>query len=131
MNIKRPDDINQAVELLKKFEKAEDHIHRTKYFKEAVYILNNHLSMNPNSSNKKFIENIKLTYTRKLLEQLSDLPLLDFESWFQYIYLFYFRIKDEVELDTKKYPNLEKNYKNFIALYGNELIKYLEEDLNI
>ena len=69
----RPDELKEAVRLLKEFEKSDNHTKRTRYFIEAIDLLNNYVEENPNSPDLVFIKNIKTSYTRILLEQSNDI----------------------------------------------------------
>ena len=67
----RPDEVKEAVNLLKEFEKSESHTKRTRNFNDGIDLLNDYVEENPDSPHLVFIENIKTSYTRKLLEQLT------------------------------------------------------------
>ena len=118
-----PEDLKEAVNLLAKSEKESNHSLRTSAFQDAVDILNDHLSLETASPHKSFVQNIKLTYTRKFLEKLPNLFSADIEVWFDYTLLFLLKVPKEVELNIEKDAQLKENYKKFMGIWRDEAIK--------
>ncbi len=118
-----PEEISDAIEMLETFDNLQKHEFRAGDYENAIEILNAYLTQNPGSSHINFIKNIKLTYTRKLLEQLPKLHTLTFSEWVPYMIAFYFTAKNEIDMVIERYPNLGKYYKDFRAIWGDELIK--------
>jgi len=121
-----PTALVDAVELLKSFEKSNDHSRRTRNFEDAFEILNTYLQDTPDTSHRKFIENLKRTYTRKLLEQLPSLSTLDIDDWFGYCKLLLMSVSNETEELSKENPHLRQNAKKFIAIWKEETISALQ-----
>lgn len=122
-----PEEISEAIELLEKLEKLPDHKLRAGDFEQAIEVLNDYLSQNPDSPHTNFIEKIKLTYTRHLLEQLPKLSSLSFSEWLPYLSPFLFKAKKEIDTVIKRFPKLGENYRKFLRMWKDELIKREKE----
>ena len=118
-----PEEIKEARDLLG-FEKENDHSLKTGAFGEAIHILDDYLAVEPETEHKDFIENIKRTYTRKLLEGLHGLLGADMETWFQYIHLLLVKAPNEVEFNIREHPQLDKDYQGFMEIWLDEVIKW-------
>ena len=125
MQLELPPELKEAVNLLARFEKEKDHSLRTRDFEDAIDILNDHLLDEPESPHKSFVEKIKLTYTRKLLEELPNMSGADIEIWFDYVRLFLLKVSKEVETNTEKDAQLRQNYKDFIGIWKDKVIRLL------
>lgn len=125
-----PKDLVEAVDFLTLFERSNDHTKRTRYFKDAIEILNSHLQDNSDTTHKDFIKNLRLTYTKKLLEQLPLLSTLDMDDWSKYLILLIQSVPNETEVLSKEHPKLKQNKEAFIAIWINETIDMLKKYLN-
>jgi hypothetical protein len=126
-----PKNLTDAVDFLKSFEKANNHSKRTRSFEDAIENLNSYLEANPDTSNKVFIKNLKLTYTRILLEQLPSLSALDIEDWTRYLMLLMQTVANETEALAKEHLQLRVNKDAFIAIWIDEMIAMLQKCLLI
>ena len=120
-------DLTEAVNFLKSFEKSNNHSKRTRSFEDAIENLNSHLEANPDTSHEVFIKNLKLTYTRILLEQLPSLSALDIADWTRYLMLLMQTVPNETEALTKEYSQLRVNKEAFITIWIDEMIAILEK----
>lgn len=130
-----PEEINDAIDLLKNLGKLPWSYHKLRAgdFEQAIEALNDYLSQNPGSPHTNYIENVKLTYTRWLLEQLPKHGSISFSEWLPYMRPLLFKAKKEIDIVIKRFPNLAENYRDFLAMWEDELIKRdeeLEEDDN-
>lgn len=118
MNQALPEDVIKARNLLNEFEKscADLKLRRIWYFDNAIDALNSHLRDYPDSPCKEIIFNIKLSYTRSLLRQLSEFRAPDVRDWIK-IALLFIRVKNELSQITETIPELKKSYQNFMLLY--------------
>ena len=127
MNRHLPEEIRDAIEMLETFDNLQEHGLRAGDYENAIEILNAYLTENPGSPHINFIKNIKLTYTRKLLEQLPKLHSLKFSEWLPYMMPLIYTARNEIDLVIERYPNLAKHYKKFLAIWMTELIKRMKE----
>ena len=127
MNRHIPSDLLEALELLESFERSKDHSERTRYFTDAVEILNGHLQDSPDSPHRAVAKNLKRAYTRRLLEELPSLSSLDIISWFDYSKLLLISVCKEVQELGKVYPNLDKNKQDFLTIWAEEAIVLLKK----
>ena len=121
-----PEDLKEAVKLFAKSEKESNYFLQTRAFEDALDILNEHLGNYPDSPHESFIENIKLTYTRKFLEELDNLLGADIDTWFGCVHLL-FKGKKQVEANIEKDAQLKRNYKRFMGVHAEEAIKILKQ----
>jgi len=120
-----PEEVTEGRLLLEDALKSQNHIERVRDFEDGIKLLKEYLEDNPDSSHKNVIHNIKVTYTKKLLEELPSLYSLDMDIWFHY-FLLVLSIATEIEETIAEYPNLEKNEEIFFSLWKDELIKILK-----
>ena len=125
----RPDELKEAVNLLKEFEKSDNHTKRTRNFDEAIDLLNNYVEENPDSPDLVFIENIKTTYTRILLKQLNNIREITIEDWLNY-FSSYFKVKSEVKKILSENPILKEGYENFISIWKEEFVEFISNLVN-
>lgn len=126
-----PQDVLEGRNLLETAEAEKDHVERTRKFEDAIDILNDYLSDYPETPHKTMIENLKLTYTRKFLENLSGLLMADIEIWFHYTELFLWKVPNEVKSSIDNNDKLKKTYKNFIDVWRKEAIEILSKASDI
>lgn len=122
--------LNKIREAFSNFEKSTDHVKRIRYFSEAIELIKKYNDVTPD--HQKIIKNLKLTYTRKLIEQLSPETKLDFpeNEWPAYLSILIFDCKKEVEQLTSEYPELKKKHLTFIESLKEDiksLIEYLKK----
>ena len=115
------EDFKQGKDLLENSEKTDDLSLKAKKFKDAIDILNECLRYNLNKQ-KSRIENIKKSYTRKLLGKLPYIANLQ-EAIDIYIALSH--AKKEHEIIINEYPDLKDKYDKFIELWEEEMLDRL------
>lgn len=70
-----PEELKEAEEFLKEFEKSEDYsLRKCRCFEDAMIAFEKHLSNNPNSVHREWIEQRKHIYTRVFVKQLERIP---------------------------------------------------------
>ena len=84
---------------------------------------------NPDSPELVFIENIKTSYTRILLEQLNDIRQIEIEDWVNY-FSSYFKVKSEVEKILSENPILKEGFKNFLSIWKEEFVEFISNLAN-
>lgn len=124
MQNEHPPDVLEAESLLKSALEHSDHGKRTAYFEEALDILYDYISDYPETPQKTFIENIRLTYTRKLLEGLASIREHDIniDTFVRYVVIFTKKAEKEFLTICEKYPNLEKEYKSYLDFFGSYIV---------
>lgn len=115
-------DITEARELLAKFEQTQDHGKRLRYFEDAIELLDQYAEDDPDSDEGCLARNIRKTYTRKLIEELPSLRVLDIDDWFSYSMILLLKVKKNVEALCTEHPALKTNFDNFIRIWASEAI---------
>ena len=124
MQNEHPPDVLEAESLLKSALEYSDHGKRTTYFEEALDILDSYISDYPETPQKTFIKNIRLTYTRKLLEGLASIRERDIniDTFLRYYEIFTNKANKDFLTICEKYPNLEKEYKSYLDFFGGYIV---------
>lgn len=120
-----PEDVSEAIDLLSSFEKSNDHSQKTRDFADAIDILNDFLRHNPESPHASYVRNLKVTYTRRLLEQLPKLATLNIDDWFSYSVPLLLNASGDVDAAINGNPDLEQNLKAFLAIWSDEAVRLL------
>ena len=116
MKLELPDDVLEGRSLLEKYEQSKHHEERTRYFVFGIEILNDTLEDASDPKLIDIINNLKISYTRKLLNELPNLQIEEVVDWLHYVTAV-IKVKDEREILYKDYPSLEKYVKVFFKLY--------------
>ena len=122
-----PEDVSEAIDLLNSFEKSNDHSQRTRDFTDAIDILNDFLRHYPESPHESYVRNVKVAYTRKLLEQLPRLAILDIDDWFSYSVPLLLNASADVDAAISGNPDLKQNLKAFLAIWSDEAIRLFQK----
>lgn len=119
-----PTDIIEAKMLLEEALGQTDHGKRTAYFEEAFDILDGYILDYPESPQKTFIDNLRFTYTRKLLEGLSSIRErdIDVNIFLRYIVIFENKAIKELQSISEKYPNLKKEYESYLDFFRGYIV---------
>jgi len=112
-----PHDVIEGRRLLENAIEQTDHGKRTMYFEEALNILDSYISDYPETPHKTFIETIKLTYTKKLLEGLSSIREPDIDIFFRYFEIFGRKVAKEFKANCEKFPNLKEEYNSYLDFF--------------
>ena len=127
MKSKRPEDIARARELLRKYEQTRDHQERTRYFADALEILDQLVKESALDEKMTLLaDNIKKSHLKKMVESLQSFGSIEIWDWFSYIVLLH-KYKDEVDVICSKHEQLKGNYDNFVNLWGEELLAMLDK----
>jgi hypothetical protein len=120
----RPDELKEAVRLLKEFEKSDSHTKRTRNFDDTIDLLNNYVEENLNSPDLVFIKNIKSSYTRILLKQSIDIRQIEMGDWIRY-WSSFLKVESEATKMLSENPILKEGYKKFISIWKEEFIEFV------
>lgn len=124
-----PEEIGEARASFSKYEKSKDHLERTRHFEDAINTLDDSLADNPDSPHKSLVQNLKLTYMRKLLEELPLLGALSYDDWGHYILLLYIDLEVKKNVIIQESPSLRKNLEDFFAMWRNQFFEDLREEI--
>lgn len=122
-----PSDITEARDLLREFERIEDHSIRTRKFEDALELLDPYLPED-NSQVSHIAANLRRTYTRKLLEQLSCLHFLDIDDWFSYAMLLLTKLNNEVDAICSEDRVSENALNAFITIWADEARELIQRN---
>ena len=116
MRNERPRDLKKAVALFEEFENSDDYPTKAKCFQEAIALIDLFSEQNPDPQHAEYVENIRLLYTRKFLEQLGICDNMGPDDWLKY---FVIMIKRNEVLDIiSKQPYFEEHLARFLRLWS-------------
>lgn len=122
-----PKELREARTLFEEFERSNSHSKKVRCFEDAIQILSDYIQENPCSSNLQFIENIRFSYTRRLLEQLKNIGNVEMDVWFDYLSLTIFKVENETNQILLENPMLRQKYEEFKALWKDEFVKLVNQ----
>jgi hypothetical protein len=123
-------EIRQAVALFEAWERSINDVHAAGRFTEAVQILDDYLECEPDSPHKAFIHNLRLSNTRRLLQQLTRVDRRDFSLWLEYALAVLAAVENETESVLKADPELKKDLDSFKQVWGDALAQALKRVQN-
>jgi hypothetical protein len=126
-----PSDIEDARNLLEKAEYESDPKFKMIYLTDAIEIIDSYID-DPSIENDTtvYINNLKVSHTRRLLNQLVSLREIEIEVWLGYMLLLFTKLEDEVKDVTETDLALKKNLDSFKDVWKTELLeaaKHFEE----
>jgi hypothetical protein len=117
-------DISEARVLLEMAERESDPEQETRHIEEALLLLET--ADDPTPEEATLIANQRMSYARRLLNQVPKLKSASFEVW-----LLYFNVLDalasEVESLTAADPILAASRQDFVAMWGPEVRAAIEK----
>ena len=117
-------DIAEARALLEKAERESDPEQETRHIEEALALLETVDDATPQES--ILISNLRNSYARRLLTRLPKLESVPFDVW-----LFYYgvltNLAHEIQTLTSADAVLEERRKQFLSVWGPEILARLEE----
>lgn len=111
-----PEDILESRKLLETSLRMNDHDKRINYFDSAIESLNDYLEINPPPHHKTYIEKLKITYWRSLIQNLP-ISNVDIDIWLNYTVLFMRKYPIEFNRMIENDPILKKIYNEFDTPY--------------
>jgi len=119
-------EIQQAIALFESWERSINDLHAATGFTEAVQILDDYLESEPDSPHQAFIQNLRLSNTRRLLQQLARVDKKDFSLWLEYALAALAAVENETRSVVAAHPDLEKDLDSFKLVWGETVAKALD-----
>jgi hypothetical protein len=123
-------EIREAVALFEAWERSVNDVHAARGFTEAVQILEDYLECEPDTPHRWFIQNLKLSNTRRLLQQLARVDKKDFSLWLEYALAALSAVDKEVASVMAANPDLAKDLDAFKHVWGDVLADALRRVQN-
>jgi hypothetical protein len=114
-------EIGEAIELFEKWERAFDDPAAAAHFTEAVGLLDDYLEGEPDSPHRGFVQNLRLSNTRRLLQHLAKVDKRDFGRWLAYAIAVASLVDKEAESAMAAQPALRKDYDAFLGVWKDAL----------
>ena len=130
MNARSVPEIREAIALFESWERSINDLHAAKGFTEAVQILEDYLECEPDTPHRSFIQNLKLSNTRRLLQQLARVDRKDFSLWLEYALAALSAVDKEVASVMAANPDLGKDLDAFKHVWGDVLADALRRVQN-
>jgi len=119
-------EIREAIALFEAWERETSDLHAAKGFTEAVQILDDYLECEPDSAYRPFIENLRLSNTRRLLQQLARVDKKDFSLWLEYALAAFAAVEKEAASVIAANPELRGELDSFMRVWGEPLAEALK-----
>jgi hypothetical protein len=123
-------EIRAAVALFEAWERSINDLHAAKGFTEAVQILDDYLECEPDSPHKAFIQNLRLSNTRRLLQQLTRVDRKDLSLWLEYALAVLAVVDNEAQSVMAANPELKQDLDSFKHVWGDALAEALKRMQN-
>jgi len=123
-------EIRDAVALFEAWERSINDLHAARGFAEAVQILDDYLEYEPDSPHRAFIQNLRLSNTRRLLQQLTRVDKKDFSLWLEYALAALAAVEQEAHVVTAANPGLKQDVDALKRAWGEALAQALKRVQN-
>lgn len=125
-------EIREAITLFQSYERAGASFEDARKFEIAVQTLDDYLEENPNTPHRVFIQNLKFSYTRRLMERIASVNKTDLETSLKHIVLVAASVKTEAEKIMAQFPEQKREWDLLIgkwaAVIAEALVNLEEED---
>jgi heme exporter protein D len=119
-------EIKEAIALFESWEKSGYDYAAARRFTEAVQLLDDYLEGEPDTPYRDFAQNLKMSNTRRLLQQLARVDRNDFSTWLEYALTILPLVQKEAESVMAKEPGLKKDIDAFHGVWGETLRQALQ-----
>lgn len=131
MNSRECPDIRDAEALLREAESRFPSLESAKTLKEGFALLNDvQEQQDPGGETAAFITNLKIAYTRSILEHLDQIGTRDFEQYVNYFALFLREMAEELGVLRASHPDVAYKLEQARVRFGpqfDELIRALQK----
>ena len=111
-------EIGEAIALFESWERTMNDARGSRKFTEALELLNDYLEYEPDTPHRKFVENLKLANTRRLLRELAKVERKDFEVWLEYVLALAGPVEKEAKALMRIDPDLKRDYDAFVGAWA-------------
>jgi hypothetical protein len=119
-------EIREAIELFEAWEASINHADAAKRFTEAMQLLGDYLDYEPDSSHRQFVKNLRLSNTRRLLQQLAKVDRKDFGLWLEYALAVMAVVDQEAAPVIAANPELKADLDAFLKVWGESVNQALQ-----
>jgi hypothetical protein len=119
-------EIREAIALFEKWERSINDHAAAKAFTEAVQLLDDYLDCEPDTPHRAFIQNLRLSNTRRLLQLLARVDKKDFAVWLEYALAVAAEVDKEAEAVMIAQPALKKDFDAFMGVWRDVLVQALQ-----
>src|SRR5258708_16580768 len=118
-------EIREAIALLEGYEQAALTYQSAKEFTLAIETLDDYLSDNPDSPHRQLIQNLRFSYTRRMLQRLSSINKAEASVSLQHILMVVHTVKSEAERLMRDYPDLKGDFDALLEVWAEPLARAL------
>lgn len=111
-------EIREAIGLFETWERTMNDARASRKFTEALELLNDYLEYEPETPHRRFVENLKLANTRRLLRDLAKIDRKDFEVWLEYVLALAGPVEKEAMALMRIDPELKRDYDAFLGAWA-------------
>ena len=114
-------EIREAIALFESWEASINDPDAAKRFAEAMQLLDDYLEYEPDSPHRQFIQNLRISNTRRLLQQLARVDRQDFGLWLEYALAAMAVVDREAKSVIAAQPQLRADLDSFLARWGDSV----------
>lgn len=114
-------EIREAIELFEAWEASINDVNAAKRFAEAMQLLDDYLEYEPDSPDRQFIQNLRVSNTRRLLQQLATVDRKDFGLWLEYALAAMALADKEAASVIAVNPQLRTDLDSFLKVWGDSV----------
>jgi hypothetical protein len=114
-------EIREAIELFEAWEASINDVNAAKRFGEAMQLLDDYLDYEPDSPHRQFIQNLRISNTRRLLQQLATVDRRDFGLWLEYALAAMALADKEAASVLAANPQLRTDLDSFLKVWGDSV----------
>ena len=111
-------EIREAVALFEAWEASIGDAGAAQRFTEAVERLDDYLQCEPDTPHRQFIQNLRISNTRRLLQQLARVDRKDFSLWLEYAIAVVSLVGNEADAVMAAHPQLKADFEAFKKIWG-------------
>ena len=118
-------EIAEAAALFESWERSLNDPQAASRFTQAVELLDDYLECEPDSPHRAYVQNLRVSNTRRLLQQLARVDKKDFGLWLEYALAVRSLVDEEAESVMRANPELREDLDKFLSIWGDVLAEAL------